>query len=107
MVVVGVCRSPLMTSVHASPRPGGACFNARFKKKKKKKVIILRVERKKNMVTRKGSIHTFSAFFESADLALNRRAFQQSAFSKYACANPNKTLAKPDVLSCPHLYAKI
>lgn len=50
----------LMTSVHASLGPVGARFNTHFRKKKM--VIILRVERKTNMVARKGSIHTFSAF---------------------------------------------
>lgn len=29
----GVCSSPLMTSVHASPGPVGACFNTHFEKK--------------------------------------------------------------------------
>lgn len=30
----GAGSSPLMTSVHASPGPVGACFNAHFEKKK-------------------------------------------------------------------------
>ena len=54
----------------------------------------------------KGFHSWFLNIFETADSVSNSRAFQKSALSKYASANPNKIPANPSVLSCPHLGAK-
>lgn len=48
-----------------------------------------------------------SQHFEAAGSLLNRRAFYKRTFYKYPFANPNKITAKPSILSCPHLDAKI